>query len=553
MLYKSFSSLSELDIEEEDSSFLIQVEEICIYCRQLLNNNDINNYYGKICYLFRDFFIDILKNKEQKNRIKSTRIVTCNHKIHFNCYCKYMIQNINNLKIEFPCPLCKKLSNIMICDFNYIIENKENFLKGMILEMENINDFYKINENIDDDKDNNNLLDINKYSEFFAYNKNFFESYCSKLLKKIILVKDINDDANLFEQIYKFMINDFNAFYIYYNVTKHKNDQVDIWKNIILTIRLLCQYKIINFIKIFISKFNYIYNKIKILDYSNMNNCEISSIINEFIFCFIVIYDLNEENKEKIKNIFKNYILIYIFIYYYIKNNNTNEFEKFLLKKDNQELIKRIYDLYNLKYKIFFLIFGEKEDNINNLNFEEVIQFLKEKDIKDKINSLINNYSGITLNNENLFLPEFHIIELPENFMEFCSKYMNINCINCNKKNYNYNICLICGSKICDNRNCISEIKTGKKEYSLIAHSKVCGGGNILLISNTTSEIIYLLKSQFNNSKIYVYLNSFGEYIKDYYLNDNYILNQMELKRAVQKFNDMSFRKKGFKVKVLNQ
>ena len=41
------------------------------------------------------------------------------------------------------------------------IENKENFLKGMILEMENINDFYKINENIDDDKDNNNLLDIN--------------------------------------------------------------------------------------------------------------------------------------------------------------------------------------------------------------------------------------------------------------------------------------------------------------------------------------------------------------------------------------------------------
>ena len=137
--------------------------------------------------------------------------------------------------------------------------------------------------------------------------------------------------------------------------------------------------------------------------------------------------------------------------------------------------------------------------------------------------------------------------------MELYSNYMNINCINCNKKNYNYNICLICGSKICDNINCVSEIKTGKKEYSLIAHSKICGGGNILLISNTTSEIVYVLKSQFNNSKIYVYLNSFGEYIKDYYLNYNYILNKVELKKAIQKFIDMSFRKKGFKRKVLNQ
>ena len=131
LLYKRLSSSSELDLEEEDSSsFLIEVEEICIYCRQPLNN-DINNYYGKICYLFRDFFIDILKHKEQKNRMKSTRIVTCNHKIHFNCYCKYLIQNSNNLNIEFPCLLCKKLSNIMICDFNDIIENNENILKGM--------------------------------------------------------------------------------------------------------------------------------------------------------------------------------------------------------------------------------------------------------------------------------------------------------------------------------------------------------------------------------------------------------------------------------------
>ena len=544
LLFKRYSS--SVEYEEEDN--ILTQEEICIYCRQPLNN-DINNYYGKICYLFRDFFIDILKHKEQKNRMKSTRIVTCNHKIHFNCYCKYLIQNSNNLNIEFSCLLCKKLSNILICDFNDIIEKNKNILKGMIFEKENINDFYKINNNIDNDKNNNNTIDINKYSDFLAYNNNFFETYCSKLLKKNILVKDINADMNLIEHLYKFMINDFDAFTIYYNITNYKKDQIDIWKNILLTIRLLCKYKIINSFEFFINKFKYIYNKIKNLDYSNMNNCEITSIINEFIFCFLIIYDLNEENKEKVKNIFKNYVLIFMFIYYYIKNNET-KFEEFLLKKDNQELIKIIFDLYYLKYKIFFLIYGENEENINILNFEETIQFLKEK---YKMNYLINNCIGIALNGEKLFLPEFNIIELPDNFMEFCSKYMNINCINCNKKNEYYEICLICGNKLCDNIKCITEIKAGKKEYSLIAHSKICGGGSGLLISNKTSEIYYILKSQYINSKIYVYLNSFGEYIKDYSLNDNYILNQVELKKAIQKFIDVSFRIKGFKIKNITQ
>ena len=549
LLYKRYSSLTEYDFEEEEN--ILKQEDICTYCRQYLNN-DINNYFGKICYILRDFLIDILKNKEQKNRIKSTRFVTCNHKIHFNCYSKYIMQNANNLNSEFPCPLCKKLSNIMICDFNDIIEKNKNIIKGMTFEKENINNFYKLNNNIDNNKDNNKIIDINKYTEFLAYNSSFFEIYCSKLLKKNILVNDINIDSNLIEHLYKYMINDFGAFIIYYNVTNYKKDQIDIWKNILLTIKLLCKYKIIKTFEFFINKFKYIYNKIKSLDYSNMNNSEITSIINEFIFCYFIIYDLNEENKEIIKNIFKNYILIFMFIYYYINNNET-KFETFLLKKDNQALFKSIFDLYNLKYKIFFLIYGEKEENIIDLNSEEAIQILKEKNKNNKINSLINNYFGITLNEEKLFLPEFHIIELPENFMEFYSNYMNINCINCNKKNYNYNICLICGSKICDNIQCITELKNGEKRYSLIAHSKVCGGGSGLLISNKTSEIIYILKSQYISSNIFVYLNSFGEYIKDYYLNDNYILNQVELKKAIQKFIDVSFRKKGFKFKNITQ
>lgn len=55
-------------LEEEESLSSIN-EEICVFCRQPLNN-ELNNYYGKICYLLRDFFIDISKNKEKDSRKK---------------------------------------------------------------------------------------------------------------------------------------------------------------------------------------------------------------------------------------------------------------------------------------------------------------------------------------------------------------------------------------------------------------------------------------------------------------------------------------------------
>ena len=121
---------------------------------------------------------------------------------------------------------------------------------------------------------------------------------------------------------------------------------------------------------------------------------------------------------------------------------------------------------------------------------------------------------------------------------------MNINCFNCNQKQKFYYVCLVCGNKFCDNNSkCITEIKNGKIAISLIAHSKKCGGGNNLFISNTNSQIIYFLKNFFINSGIYVYLNDFGEYIKDYYFNDNYILNKIELEKGIQMFIDMTFRK----------
>ena len=528
-------TLNKISYSSEFTYNMDQKEEICIYCRQSLNNEDMNNYYGKICYLVRDYFIDILKNKEENLRIKTTRIVTCNHKIHFNCYSDFTVKNINDnfIKNGFKCPLCKKLSNIIICDYSNLIENNKNILKGKSFENENNGEYSDIKEE----------NDINNYQNFIIYNKNFFEIYSSKLLKKETIINDLNADESLFEALYNSLIKDFDSFIIYISVTNYKKEQFNIWKNILYTIRLLCKYKILSYFDFFNSKFNSLFTKIKNLDFSNINNNEISSVINQLIFCFFIIYDISEET---IKNIFQNYILEYLYSYYCSKNNKK-KLEEFINDPLNQELLKKIFILYSLKYKICSLLYNENKKI--SLKYEDIIQILKENNNKEfyLINNTINNSTDIILKEEDLGGIKFNIIKLPENFMEFCSKYMNINCINCNKKNLNYYICLFCGNKICDNKSCFLEYPNGTKDYSLIAHSKKCGGGNVLFISNLNSQIIYLLKRQFTNSGIYIYLNSFGEYIKNYYNNDKYILNEIELQKGIQKFIDLTFRTKGYK------
>ena len=538
LVLKKFSSSSDFDFDlSEEENSTSQIEDICVYCRQSLNEDDLNNYYGVICFLFSDYFINILKSIKKKLRKKTNRFVTCNHKIHFACYSKFLIKFEDILKNGYPCPLCKKLSNIVICDFNNLIINNQNILKGMDFDKVNIKNFHNNDDN------------INQYEYFVTYNKNFFEDYCSKLLKKAILIKDINEDKNLIGQIYDLIINDFNSFVFYYNLTSYKIEQINIWKNVLFTIRLLCKYQLINSTDFLVEKFISVYTNIQNLDFNYINNSEILSLINEFIVSLFILFDLNEENKQKIKNIFKNYILAYLFSYTFLKNKEK-DFEEFLYKKGNQSIFKKIFELYNLEYKICFLLYDEKEEDLD-LNYEEIIESLKNN---ENIKALINKSFDMTkIKPQSLEILKFHPIHLPENFMEFSAKYMNIECVYCQKKYINYEVCLICGNKVCNYRECLGEKKSnGKTEFALIDHSKQCSGGNSIFISNKTSEIVYILKRRFINSKIYVYLNSYGEYRKDYYLNDNYLLNKVELEKSIQQFIDMTYRKKVSKIPSIN-
>ena len=299
-----------------------------------------------------------------------------------------------------------------------------------------------------------------------------------------------------------------------------------------------------------ISKFTLIYDKIKSLELSFLLNNEISlsSIINEFIFCLFILYDLKEEDKEKLKNIFHNHFLLYMALSYFLQNNKNNindinNFNNFINREENKEKLRPIFNSFYLKYKICLLLYNSKEESLI-FDFEQLINFVKNN---QNIQSLLNNNNtkDLLLNEKISEIQKLSLVELPENIMEFQSKYMNIGCSYCKQKIPNFYVCLLCGRKICNNKNCVGKVnKNGKKDYSLIDHCIKCSGGNCIFVSINSSEIMYILKRKIIFSNIYLYLNAFGEHIDEKYYYDNYLLNKIEFEKSIQIFIDLTFRKK---------
>ena len=288
-----------------------------------------------------------------------------------------------------------------------------------------------------------------------------------------------------------------------------------------------------------------------LLDIENYN-FNIIYVITEFFFCSTILFDFDN------KNIFSFYndIITYFFFYYYLKikkNKNINEidFFEFLNNHNNLDILCNLYNKFNINYKIFLLL-NNIDDTI--IPFEETISIIKDN---KNISNIIKYYLNLNQSNDNLVLnydifniSQFKIIELPNNFLELSSIYADKVCIECHKLNSKYYICLICGEKICSLKICQSEIKN-KKEYSLITHSKNCSGGNSIFLKNTNSEIIYILKRRIIFSKIFIYLNPFGEYLNKSNLTSEYILNKPALEKSLQNYINLSFRIKLNKIKSI--
>ena len=268
--------------------------------------------------------------------------VTCNHNIHYFCYYKLIKSSIyaNSLKDGFPCSLCKKLSNNILCSLTNLNVIYEEILKGLNLSDENYNNFY----NQKDDEDI-----IMDYQSLMVGIQLFFQNYICKSLKKDIIFEEKKIDDFTFSEIYNLILNDFDAFTIYYNNTSFKKEQIYIWKNILLSIRLLFKNKILNYTEVLFTKFKNIYKNMQELNMNFLNNSEINTIINEFIICLFILYDLDEENKNKIKNLFQNNFFIYIFAFALLKRKENN-IEEFFTKVENKDYIQKIYDYFDFYF-----------------------------------------------------------------------------------------------------------------------------------------------------------------------------------------------------------
>ena len=146
----------------------------------------------------------------------------------------------------------------------------------------------------------------------------------------------------------------------------------------------------------------------------------------------------------------------------------------------------------------------------------------------------------------NLDIPELNFIDIPENGIEFFQRTKE-GCMYCQKNKLFSCFCLICGKKICNDIHCIFENSKGEKEYSLLYHSKKCCGGNGLFLDNTSSEIIYILKKRIFYSKIFVYLNNFGENMKSNSLSKEYKLNKANFQKGIKQYIDLVYRKNSAK------
>ena len=117
----------------------------------------------------------------------------------------------------------------------------------------------------------------------------------------------------------------------------------------------------------------------------------------------------------------------------------------------------------------------------------------------DKNNTIRNNQIKY------LELPKFEIIELPDNYNDFIEKYICANCTNCKQNRIKYLICLICGAKICNDKQCTVKYK-GQDWISILIHSKFCSDCQGLFItseSNITLKKDVIKPKNINN---YIYL-----------------------------------------------
>ena len=621
------NEIKEIEKENKDDS------EKCVMCRKPINSDDYSkNSFGKIGMIVGDFFLDnsctfcletefnrtkssnekislneILKKDFLQKTKLNVRILTCNHKIHSLCYDEFLasqpvnLNNILNLKKDFACPLCKKLGNVLIPCLNVSNEkmieqmnvNEINIFKAENKEADNLTKLMP-SFHLDAKEINNDLLNQSLI---------YFENFIINLDKKDFKLEKNN--YLKFIEIFLLCFKEFLRSFFYFEMCDDKIAQIDNWKNLFLSMRILakCGYLNNDFL---VAKLVLYLDQLKKCVFVGTDFTKLIDngiVEDDLIQVLLVLCILFDDSYEKY--LINLYLVYYLFTAYqkflYRKNKlrinykyfkekfNSNDFESFLKfgpnnNKNEYLETKKIVDqfLKRLIYYKFIVNNTKNAEKLNNidiyleldikkyenlpfydllfglekeLDYNKIPDFLKPlKNTSTLIEYCINEYKNndylsqfdsAIIRMKLLFYGvkvEYTFIDLPEKMIEFTAKYQNLPCSNCGVIGRISLICLSCGKKICDSKECVQEA-LGFRFNSFFLHSNICGGGNCVYISSSPGDIFFIQGMNPIPKNLYGYLNKFKESVKNGQISSDFVLQKNELEIALQMFINYSYRK----------
>ena len=520
---KKFLNEMKMNIKEpEIKNLLIENnsnENICCFCKNNVNEKDLGNCYGKLGYFLLDKFhynssLRTLKNlyikyikKEvnitsfnnisdaQKEKAKKNlRIFNCGHIMHFSCYSENFMKSEKTIINNFICPLCKKKANTFIPNINHLLNDKNidkniyNLFKGYNLDF--IMQFrYKYGDKIGKffEKESNtiNLISeeeykkpklkenlINEEKNYLIKNYNNIFISCRHLIEGFFCIKtncntDFDIESDGFNKIQKdTLLNcflQFRDFLDFFIKCDKKKDQLFLWKNMILSFRIMLKLNILrdNFIANFNLLIYRMYNLNQIKNISNLIiNNQFTNLLAGILFLICVFFEY-DDIKGYEKYILYLFLPLFSFSYYFrklyldnnltfikenmIKSKNANNDKAFINKMEQNKLndFLKESDAYNslvfiLKKLTIVNYLLKNEEGVSKDIFDEdkMLDWLSLSQLKQKNILEILEELEIMINNEKNIL-ENKMIDINEEQNE---NIYNIffNLCNNNKNKYNH-------------------------------------------------------------------------------------------------------------------
>ena len=258
--------------------------------------------------------------------------------------------------------------------------------------------------------------------------------------------------------------------------------------------------------------------------YLKNNNNQLLNNLKSFLqkFCFIrIISDYQNKNEEII--------------------NSLNELNlKDILSLINmQDLIEILPGLNNELYLVtvieqlpkifnsdeaFYKLFSKSLnfDNSINLIFENVKKYNTNLNY-DITHELIIQFSPI----------KFNFIQLENNNFDLIEKYAEKKCNICGKIPKKALLCLICGEKVCNERN--------DKNDETIIHTIKCTGSYCIFIKMYKMKLIYITKDGGKLKLFHIYVNKNGNGAKGREITNEFNLNHEKMKLVMRNYLSKEF------------